>query len=86
MKGNYTKEIDHLALRGLEWVRKGALLSLGLLAMLALVLVIGVLTAVVLTATALPATAVRHKRGLKGRRDRANTAGISAPRKKAVAS
>ena len=61
-------------------------MSLGLLAMLALVVVMGVLTLVVLTATVLHATTVRHKRGLKGRRERANIPEISAPRKKAVAS
>jgi hypothetical protein len=86
LKWRRMKEIKHLALGGVGWVGKGVLLSLGLLAMLALVVVIGVLTAVVLTATALPATAVRHKRRLKGRRDRANAPEISAPREKAVAS
>ncbi len=86
MKGIYMKEINTLALRGAGWVAKGALLSLGLVAMLALVVVMGVLTAVMLTATAMPAPALRHKRGLRGRRERANTSEISAPRKEAVAS
>jgi hypothetical protein len=86
MKGIYIKEITHLALRGVGWVGKAALLSPGLLTMLALVIVMGVLSAVMLTSTALPATAVRHKLGLMGRRDTANIPEISAPRKKTVAS
>ena len=57
MKGIYMKEIKHLVLRGVGWVGEAALLSLGLLAMLALVVLMGVLTAVMLTAIALPATA-----------------------------
>ena len=73
MKGIYMKEIKHLVLRGVGWVGEAALLSLGLLAMLALVVLMGVLTAVMLTATALPVTAVRHKRWLKGRRDISRT-------------
>ena len=72
----YMKEIKHLVLRGVGWVGKAALLSMGLLAMLALVVVMGVLTAVTLTATALPVTAVRHKRWLKGRRDISRTVKI----------
>jgi hypothetical protein len=78
------KEIKRLALRGVAWVSKGALLSLGLLTMLALVVVIGVLTAVMLMATVLPATGVRHERGPKGRRDSTNTSKFSGPREKAV--
>lgn len=80
------KEINPLALRGVKWMVKGALLCLGLLAMVALVIVMGVLTAVMLTATAFPATAVSNKRELRGRRESKNTAEISAPHKKAVAS
>ena len=76
MKGIYMKEIKHLALRGVGWVGKAAQLSLGLLAMLALVVVMAVLTVVVLTATALPATAVRHKRWPKGKRDISRTVKI----------
>ena len=86
MKGTHMKEIKHLTLRGLGLVSEAALLSLGFVAMAALVVVMGLLTAVMLTATALPATAVSNKRELRGRRESKNTAGISAPRKKAVAS
>jgi hypothetical protein len=74
MKEIYMKETKHLALRGVGWVGKAALLSLGLLAMLALVVVMSVLTAVMLTALSVPA--VRHKRRLKGRRDIARTVKI----------
>jgi hypothetical protein len=86
MKGIYMKEIKHLTLRGVGVVSKATLLSLGLVAIVTLVVVRGVLTAVVLTATALPATAVSNKRELRGRPESKNTAEISAPRKKAVAS
>ena len=86
MKGIHVKEIKHLALRGVGLASKAALLSLGLVAMVALVVVMGVLTAVMLTATALPAAAVSNKRERRGRRESKNTSEISAPRKKAVAS
>ena len=66
MKGIYMKEIKHLTLRGVGWVGKAVLLSLGLLAMLAQVVVMSVLTVVVLTATVLPATGVRHIARAKG--------------------
>jgi hypothetical protein len=86
MKKIYIKEINTLAVRGSRWVGKAALLSVGLVAMVALVVVMGVLTAVMLIATALPVAAVRHEGELKDKRGRKNTSEISAPREKAVTS
>ncbi len=80
MKGIDMNEINRRASRGIAWVGKGALLSLGILAMLALVVVMSVLTAVMLMAIALPASTVRQKRDLRGRRDDGNTSEFSAPR------
>jgi hypothetical protein len=79
------KEITHLALGGVALVGKGALLSLGLLAVVALVVVMSVLTAVMLMATALATTAVRQNREPRGQRDSTSASEISATRK-AVAS
>ena len=78
------KEINTLALRGSRWLGKAALLSVGLVAMVALVVVIGVLTAVMLMATALPVAAVRQEGELKDKRGSTNTSEISVPREKTV--
>jgi hypothetical protein len=86
MKGIDMKEINRVALGGVAWMGKVALLCLGILAIFALMVVMSVQTAVMLTAIALPKTAVWHKRELKVRRDSTNTSEISAPRKKAMAS
>jgi hypothetical protein len=82
MKEIYMKEINRKALGGATWVGKGALLCLGLLAMVALVVVMSVLTAVTLMATALPGPAVRRRRDLRGRRETTNTSQNSAPRRR----
>ena len=78
MKGIDMNEINRRASRGIAWVGKGALLSFGILAMLALVVVMSVLTAVMLMAIALPATARQRtprERFVAPRKDRSITNG-----------
>jgi hypothetical protein len=81
MKGTDLKGTDSRAYRGVAWVGKGALLCLGLVAMLALIAVVAVLAPVMLAAAALPTAMVRQRQGSRGRRYGGSTSKPSAPPK-----